>query len=150
MPALVGPARSALLLLAAAVAALAGLRYAALHLPSLPSLLPGASPAAHRRHGAGMAPAAVVVVGGGLAGASAALAAAEAVPSARVVLLEKEPRPGGNSMKASSGMNALAEAQGDSATAFREDTLASGGGRAVPELVDALVVGREGGGGGGG
>ena len=107
MPALVGPARSALLLLAAAVAALAGLRYAALHLPSLPSLLPGASPAAHRRHGAGMAPAAVVVVGGGLAGASAALAAAEAVPSARVVLLEKEPRPGGNSMKASSGMNAL-------------------------------------------
>ena len=83
----------------------------------------------------------IVVVGSGLAGTAAALAAAEAAgPQAQVVVLEKEARPGGNSMKASSGINALAPDQGDSAAAFRDDTQRSGGGLSVPELVDAMVV----------
>lgn len=83
----------------------------------------------------------IVVVGTGLAGTAAALAAAEAAGgAAEVVVLEKEPRPGGNSMKASSGINALAPGQGDAAEVFREDTLRSGGGLSVPELVDTLVV----------
>ena len=43
-------------------------------------------------------------------------------------------------MKASSGINALAPEQSDSAEAFREDTMRSGGGLSVPELVDTLVV----------
>lgn len=43
-------------------------------------------------------------------------------------------------MKASSGINALAPEQSDSPSAFRDDTLRSGGGLSVPELVDTLVV----------
>lgn len=83
----------------------------------------------------------IIVVGSGLAGTAAALAAAEAAgPQTQVVVLEKEARPGGNSMKASSGINALAPDQGDAAAVFREDTLKSGGGLSVPELVDTLVV----------
>jgi hypothetical protein len=82
-----------------------------------------------------------VIVGSGLAGTAAALAAAEAAgPATQVVVLEKEARPGGNSMKASSGINALTPEQGDAAEAFRQDTLSSGGGLSVPELVDTLVV----------
>ncbi|PSC72118.1 tobamovirus multiplication 1-like [Micractinium conductrix] len=86
----------------------------------------------------------IVVVGSGLAGTAAALAAAEAGgPLAEVMVLEKEPRPGGNSMKASSGINALEPAEGDSMADFRGDTLKSGGGLSVPELVDALVAGSQ-------
>ena len=53
----------------------------------------------------------VVVIGGGLAGLSAAVEAAsyfsrEKLPSCTVTLLDKEPRIGGNSAKASSGINA--------------------------------------------
>ncbi|KAL4452364.1 hypothetical protein ABPG75_008026 [Micractinium tetrahymenae] len=82
----------------------------------------------------------IIVVGSGLAGTAASLAAAEAAgPQARVVVLEKEARPGGNSMKASSGINALTPESGDSAEAFRGDTIKSGGGLSAPELVDALV-----------
>jgi cleavage and polyadenylation specificity factor subunit 2/mediator of RNA polymerase II transcription subunit 4 len=77
----------------------------------------------------------VIVVGGGLAGHVAALTAAEA--GADVLLLEKEPRTGGNSAKASSGISAVAE--GDSAAAFAEDTLRSGGGRSDPRLVRKLT-----------
>ncbi|EFN54784.1 hypothetical protein CHLNCDRAFT_134736 [Chlorella variabilis] len=82
----------------------------------------------------------IVVVGSGLAGTAAALAAAESAgPDVEVVVLEKEARAGGNSMKASSGINALTPDQGDAAEAFREDTLRSGGGLSAPELVDTLV-----------
>jgi len=49
-------------------------------------------------------PAHVVVVGGGLAGVSAAIQASQA--RAQVTLLEKEPACGGNSAKATSGINA--------------------------------------------
>ena len=45
----------------------------------------------------------VIVVGSGLAGMSAAIEAADA--RARVILLEKEPKTGGNSAKATSGIN---------------------------------------------
>lgn len=83
----------------------------------------------------------VIVIGSGLAGTAAALAAAEA-GAAEVLVLEKEARPGGNSMKASSGINALSPDQGDTAKAFREDTLKSGGGLSSTQLVDALVVSR--------
>jgi hypothetical protein len=56
-------------------------------------------------------PCAVVVVGGGLAGLSAAVEAASYfsrgnLPSCTVTLVDKEPRIGGNSAKASSGINA--------------------------------------------
>jgi heterodisulfide reductase subunit A-like polyferredoxin len=56
-------------------------------------------------------PCAVVVIGGGLAGLSAAVEAASYfsrgnLPSCTVTLLDKEPRIGGNSAKASSGINA--------------------------------------------
>lgn len=85
-------------------------------------------------------PRTVVVVGSGLAGTTAAITAAEAAPDARVLLLEKETGTGGNSNKASSGINALTPEVGDSSEAFRSDTLKSGGGLSRPELVDVLVV----------
>jgi succinate dehydrogenase/fumarate reductase flavoprotein subunit len=82
----------------------------------------------------------VVVIGSGLAGHSAALSAAEECTECSVLLLEKEPRVGGNSLKASSGINAVAAAgQGDSAERFKDDILRSGGGLSEPALVDALV-----------
>mmetsp|Transcript_24953 Transcript_24953/g.62796 ORF Transcript_24953/g.62796 Transcript_24953/m.62796 type:complete len:529 (-) Transcript_24953:219-1805(-) len=82
----------------------------------------------------------VVVVGGGLAGLSAALQVAEeAGNDVEVVLLEKQPKLGGNSAKASSGINALTETAGDKVQLFVNDTLVSGGGRSRPELVERLV-----------
>ncbi|KAI8846933.1 FAD binding domain-containing protein [Chytridium lagenaria] len=69
----------------------------------------------------------VVVVGGGLAGLSAAIEAYRA--GAAVTVLEKESRLGGNSAKATSGMNAaLSPHQSsigiqDSITAFRKRTM---------------------------
>ena len=113
--------------------AAAGLLYTGtfIQLPS-PTGIPGMT-AQHPRR--------IVVVGSGLAGTAAALAAAESAgPDVEVVVLEKEARAGGNSMKASSGINALTPDQGDAAEAFREDTLRSGGGLSAPELVDTLVV----------
>ena len=82
----------------------------------------------------------LIVVGSGLGGTSAALAAAQGDPGLEVVVLEKEAKPGGNSLKASSGINALTPEAGDSADAFREDTTRSGGGLSRPELVSTLVV----------
>jgi hypothetical protein len=82
----------------------------------------------------------LIVVGSGLGGTSAALTAAQADPNLEIVVLEKEPTPGGNSLKASSGINALTPEQSDSAEAFREDTIKSGGGLSRPELVNTLVV----------
>eukprot|EP00193_Tetraselmis_chui_P012257 CAMPEP_0177777930 /NCGR_PEP_ID=MMETSP0491_2-20121128/15657_1 /TAXON_ID=63592 /ORGANISM="Tetraselmis chuii, Strain PLY429" /LENGTH=509 /DNA_ID=CAMNT_0019297117 /DNA_START=147 /DNA_END=1675 /DNA_ORIENTATION=+ len=71
----------------------------------------------------------VVVVGGGLAGLSATLQlVADAGGEVQVVLLEKESKLGGNSAKASSGINALTPASGDSVDLYTNDTLVSGGG----------------------
>eukprot|EP01062_Namystynia_karyoxenos_P059014 TRINITY_DN50439_c0_g1_i1.p2 TRINITY_DN50439_c0_g1~~TRINITY_DN50439_c0_g1_i1.p2 ORF type:complete len:663 (+),score=184.20 TRINITY_DN50439_c0_g1_i1:146-1990(+) len=65
----------------------------------------------------------VVVVGGGLAGLTAALALLDR--GARVALVEKEGAVGGNSARASSGVNAVAE--GDSPADFAADCRRSAG-----------------------
>ena len=85
----------------------------------------------------------VVVVGGGLAGLSAAIEAQRA--GATVLLLEKSSDIGGNSKKASSGMNAsLTPAQDrrkivDTCESFVRDTLVSGKGFSNKILVETLV-----------
>ncbi len=96
-------------------------------------------------------PCAVVVIGGGLAGLSAAVEAASYfsranLSSCSVTLLDKEQRIGGNSAKASSGINAAytpeqaAAGVADSVEAFVADTAASGGGLGQPELLQALAA----------
>lgn len=47
---------------------------------------------------------------------------------------------GGNSAKASSGINALNVPGGDSESLFEGDTIKSGGGLSKPDLVHTLVV----------
>ncbi|KAJ2356179.1 hypothetical protein GGF43_002236 [Coemansia sp. RSA 2618] len=92
--------------------------------------------------------ASIVVVGGGLAGMSAALEALHQtrnMAGVTVSLLEKEPRTGGNSAKASSGINGVLtrtqKVQGvvDSVEAFARDTIASGHGRSNETLVRKLT-----------
>ena len=86
----------------------------------------------------------VVIVGSGLAGQSAAIQAAR--DGAReVVIIEKEPRMGGNSAKATSGINGwgtqVQKAAGiqDSGELFENDTFLSGkGGHCQPALVKTL------------
>ena len=48
-----------------------------------------------------------MVVGSGLAGVSSALEATLNNPKLKILILEKEKFPGGNSMKATSGINLL-------------------------------------------
>ena len=85
----------------------------------------------------------VIVVGGGLAGLSAALTAS--AHGARVTLIDKEPKLGGNSAKATSGLNAVgttAQSEAgvnDEETLFINDTLESGQGLSDPEMVRTLV-----------
>ncbi|GMH40998.1 hypothetical protein BSKO_08908 [Bryopsis sp. KO-2023] len=85
----------------------------------------------------------VIVVGGGLAGLCAAIAADR--EGARVAIIDKENRLGGNSAKASSGMNGVGGDQndrgdeGDSIEAFVKDTIASGQRLSDEGLVNALV-----------
>ncbi|KAJ8085840.1 hypothetical protein PM082_004659 [Marasmius tenuissimus] len=85
----------------------------------------------------------VVVIGGGLAGLCASHTALDA--GARVVLLDKKPSMGGNSVKASSGINGAAtDAQrkhdvADSVELFSNDTKASAGSLARPNLIHALT-----------
>eukprot|EP00271_Cylindrocystis_brebissonii_P002386 TRINITY_DN12982_c0_g1_i1.p1 TRINITY_DN12982_c0_g1~~TRINITY_DN12982_c0_g1_i1.p1 ORF type:complete len:707 (-),score=92.73 TRINITY_DN12982_c0_g1_i1:806-2926(-) len=85
----------------------------------------------------------VVVIGGGLAGLSACVEIIRHGGS--VVIIEKTDRLGGNSAKASSGMNAAnSSVQAklgvhDSLGEFKDDTIKSGKGRAEEELVTTLV-----------
>ncbi|WP_017470723.1 flavocytochrome c [Amphibacillus jilinensis] len=85
----------------------------------------------------------VVVVGSGGAGMAAAVEASEAGKS--VVILEKMPIVGGNTNRATGGMNAaetsVQEQLGieDSADSFYEDTITGGGEVNDPELVQTLV-----------
>ncbi|KAG9408144.1 hypothetical protein AC1031_021389 [Aphanomyces cochlioides] len=79
----------------------------------------------------------IVVVGAGLAGMAAALEAAATSASLRIVLLDKETKVGGNSAKASSGINALHSP--DDLNAYFQDTLKSGGGFTNPALAETLV-----------
>ncbi|PIA16660.1 Flavocytochrome c, partial [Coemansia reversa NRRL 1564] len=90
----------------------------------------------------------IVVVGGGLAGMAAAAEALRmtaAQAGVTVTLVEKETRAGGNSAKASSGINGaptrtqLSQGIHDSVEAFARDTLASGRGRSSATLVEKLV-----------
>ncbi|KAG5492532.1 hypothetical protein JKF63_01110 [Porcisia hertigi] len=86
----------------------------------------------------------VIIIGGGLAGQSAAIQAARE-GAKEVVLLEKEARLGGNSAKATSGINGWGTAVqkaanvDDNGDLFEKDTFASGkGGTCQPELVKTL------------
>ena len=85
----------------------------------------------------------VVVVGGGLAGLSAAIEAYR--HGATVLLLDKEQDIGGNSKKASSGMNAVStppqikEKVNDTISSFMSDTIKSGSGYSNEKLVDVLA-----------
>ncbi|EFJ49944.1 hypothetical protein VOLCADRAFT_116982 [Volvox carteri f. nagariensis] len=76
------------------------------------------------------------------ASAAAALSAAVSTPSysVDVLLVEKMPKLGGNSAKASSGINALHPEGGDRPDVFVRDVEVSGGGASRPELVEELVL----------
>ncbi|EPY23732.1 NADH-dependent fumarate reductase [Strigomonas culicis] len=94
---------------------------------------------------AGSLPARVIVIGGGLAGCAAAIEAANC--GAQVILLEKEKKLGGNSAKATSGINGWgtrAQAKQnimDDGKYFERDTYLSGrGGNCDSGLVKVLSV----------
>jgi flavocytochrome c len=82
-----------------------------------------------------------IVVGSGLAGLAATLNLLDR--GGKVVLLEKEHLLGGNSNKASSGINACCptntSAPDDSLEIFRNDTTRSAGSSARPDLIHTLV-----------
>lgn len=85
----------------------------------------------------------VVVIGGGLAGVSAAIEVYES--GGNVLLLEKTKNVGGNSAKATSGINGAGTSVQrekhieDKVELFEADTLKSGGGRSRPHLVKEVV-----------
>ncbi|CAJ1350162.1 unnamed protein product [Effrenium voratum] len=81
------------------------------------------------------APADLVIVGGGLAGMSAAMALLDRGGS--VVMVEKQPYLGGNSGKASSGINAALETTVESLV---EDTTKSAGALVRPDLIQVLAT----------
>ena len=84
-----------------------------------------------------------IVIGSGLAGLAATLSILDR--GGQVVLIEKEPVMGGNSNKASSGINACcyndttSTEPPDSLQLFRNDTIRSAGRAVRPELINALV-----------
>jgi flavocytochrome c len=81
-----------------------------------------------------------IIVGSGLAGLSAALNILDR--GGKVVIIEKEHLLGGNSNKASSGINACCpnnETYGDYLESFKEDTIRSAGESARPELIEVLI-----------
>ncbi|OQS06807.1 fumarate reductase flavoprotein subunit [Thraustotheca clavata] len=80
----------------------------------------------------------IVIVGAGLAGMSAALEAITLRPETHVILIEKEDRLGGNSAKASSGINAAKDQE--DVPLYTEDTVRSGGGFSIQSLVDRLTT----------
>ncbi|KAL3805535.1 hypothetical protein ACHAW5_005596 [Stephanodiscus triporus] len=85
-----------------------------------------------------------IVVGTGLAGLTATLNILDR--GGRVTLIEKEHRMGGNSNKASSGINACCPQNatyGDSLDSFRTDTIRSAGASAKSHLIQVLVENSE-------
>lgn len=83
-----------------------------------------------------------IVVGSGLAGLSAALTLLDR--GATVVIVEKEHVMGGNTKKASSGMNACIMGDEGDAKLFKDDTMKSAGELAREQLIDLLVDGSPG------
>jgi flavocytochrome c len=82
-----------------------------------------------------------IVIGSGLAGLSCALNLLDR--GGRVILIEKEHSLGGNSNKASSGINACCpndHDNHDSLDVFRNDTIRSAGSSAREDLIDVLVT----------
>lgn len=80
-----------------------------------------------------------VVVGSGLAGLTATLSLAQ--KGMKVALLEKTDKLGGNSIKASSGINGAQtrfQEPGDLVSLFAQDTIKSGKGLSNAQLVDVL------------
>jgi len=86
------------------------------------------------RLGSPAAPADAVIIGGGLAGMVASLSLLDR--GGRVVLVDKQPYLGGNSGKASSGINAALETSVES---LIKDTTKSAGVLARQELIDKLA-----------
>ena len=81
-----------------------------------------------------------IVIGTGLAGLAATLNILDR--GGKVVLIEKEHRMGGNSNKASSGINACCpqnSTYGDYLESFKENTAKSAGSSAQLELIETLV-----------
>lgn len=84
-----------------------------------------------------------IICGSGLAGLTTALHILDR--GGKVVLLEKEPKVGGNSMKASSGINACVREGGEEEVSqketdlFVQDTIQSAGQNANPLLIEKLV-----------
>jgi hypothetical protein len=90
-----------------------------------------------------MTPPTVAVLGTGLAGLCAAYELSKALahfPQAKIVVFEKNSMLGGNSMKASSGINAVNPAAGDTPEIYAADTEKSGGGLSSKDLIAQLVV----------
>ncbi|CCH59053.1 hypothetical protein TBLA_0B02110 [Henningerozyma blattae CBS 6284] len=87
----------------------------------------------------------VVIIGTGLAGLSAAYEILSTNPEVKVILLEKQAFVGGNSMKASSGINGLFSSIQkhfnieDSIEAFLEDTTKSASNLGDKKLMEKLV-----------
>jgi hypothetical protein len=80
-----------------------------------------------------------IVIGTGLAGLSATLNILDR--GGKVLLIEKEHRLGGNSNKASSGINACCPTNGtdDAVESFMSDTTRSAGSGAQPDLIKTLI-----------
>ncbi|KAJ9143932.1 Flavocytochrome c [Coniochaeta hoffmannii] len=74
----------------------------------------------------------IIVIGSGLAGLTASLSALLSSPGVTVHVLDRAPKPGGNSIKASSGISAAGtrfQPQPDSPDIFYADTIRSAGAR---------------------
>lgn len=92
-------------------------------------------------------PAPVIIVGAGLAGLCAAYSALES-GAASVRLLERNAKPGGNSIKASSGINGAPTRFQDAATygvdqSFWHDTVRAAGSRLHPSVAEPIRNHRE-------
>eukprot|EP00892_Ulva_mutabilis_P008723 jgi/Ulvmu1/6222/UM028_0080.1 len=79
----------------------------------------------------------VMVIGSGLAGLSATIAMLK--DNIPVTLIEADTSLGGNSCKASSGMNSLTAQANDTGQDFMDDLLSSGGDLSDARLVETLV-----------
>lgn len=86
-----------------------------------------------------------IIIGSGLAGLTAAIQLFQLAPSSKILMLEKEAYLGGNSAKATSGINLLdtpiqqKNNIDDTFGLFYDDTMKSSKNLSVPSLVEVLV-----------